>query len=240
LASDKGSAEHNTVSTEFAARSMPCASVQPVAAHAQPDRRLQPLNEFELHRRWRRRAGTRPIRRDAGARGRPRHQMADRVDAERKRHMGRVARPASGAFIDPRKARERVVDIGETARIKQRRAGRAAGTPIFGNAVVRLQAESIVELAIRQTAQHVLVEDRNLAPFLRPVEPVRVDVIQFTLVKRSPARLRDRMPLARPLDLLNVSVRFRQGQGHEDRSVYLSQETQRMTRPMLINLAPTC
>ena len=62
--------------------------------------------------------------------------------------MRAAAAPATRAIVNPREADHRSFDIAVAARIKQRRAGRAAGAPVFGNAVVGRDAEILVKFPI--------------------------------------------------------------------------------------------
>ena len=66
--------------------------VQRVARHAEPDGRLQALDQLELQRRGRRGAGARPVHGDAARRGAARVDLPDRMDAERERDMRALRR----------------------------------------------------------------------------------------------------------------------------------------------------
>ena len=122
-----------------------------------------------------------------------RQHLADRMDAERKRHMRAAAASATGAIVNSREADHRRFDVAIAARIEQRRTGRAAGAPIFGDAVVGRDAEALVKLLIVEFAQHLLVQDRNFAPLVRIVEPVRISRYRACLdrtARGAPARAR--------------------------------------------------
>ena len=101
--------------------------------------------------------------------------------------MRASASAAAGAVVDSRKANHRSRDVVVAARIKQRRPGRTAGTPVFGDAVVRRQAESFVELAVVQLSQHLLVENRDFAPFIGIVEFINIDAIELSVEERRAA-----------------------------------------------------
>src|SRR6266851_2032797 len=92
------------------------------------------------------------------------------TDAERKRHMHAPAAHAAGTCVYARKPGHRELDVLEAARIEERGAGGTAGAPILGDPIRRLKAKSSIEVAIGQAAQHVLGEDRNLAPLIWVVE----------------------------------------------------------------------
>ena len=100
-------------------------------------------------------------------------------------------------------------DVRKAARIEQRHAGGAAGAPVFGDAVRRLQTKRGVEVAVGQGAQHVLVEDRDLLPLRRVVEPLGIDMIELTLVERRAARLGERVEFSLPLNGLDLGATFR-------------------------------
>src|SRR6202008_3546809 len=94
-----------------------------------------------------------------------------------------AARCAVGALVDPRETHHGVADVFVAARIEQRRNRRAAGAPELRDALIRLDAELVVEIAGRESAQHVLGEDRYLAPLAGVIEPVHVDVVELASVE---------------------------------------------------------
>ena len=83
------------------------------------------------------------------------------------------------AVVDLGKADHRGGDVVVAARIEQRLAGGAAGTPIFGDAVIRGEAEGFIECPVIELAQRLLIEDRNFPPFIRVVEPIQIDIIEL-------------------------------------------------------------
>ena len=183
--------------------------MQAVAAHAHPDGGLESLDQFELQNRRRGRPRARPVDGNAARACGPRQHLADGVNAKRKRHMRAAAAPAARAIVNARKADHGGFDIVKAARIEQRGAGRAARAPIFGNAVIGRQAEVLVEFLVVELAQSVLVEQRNFAPLVRIVEPLGIHVVEFALIERRAACLRERPPLALGLKALDGGARFR-------------------------------
>src|SRR5437588_685090 len=125
------------------------------------------------------------------------------MDAERERHVHPVSAHATGTFVDARKAGHRELDVLEAAWIEQRAAGGAAGAPIFGDPVGRLQAKSFIEARIGQAAQDVLGKDGNLAPLVRIVELVQLDMVKLAGIEGCAARLLYRAPLPRALNVLD-------------------------------------
>src|SRR5581483_4599742 len=87
-----------------------------------------------------------------------------------------------------------------------------------GNAVAGfgLEAEVAIELRVRHGAQHVLVEDWDLAPFGGLAEAVEVDVVELAAKERRAFRLRDRVALAPGVDARDgVRVGGRRQRGDE-------------------------
>src|SRR5262249_34843349 len=121
---------------------------------------------------------------------------------------------AAGAGENAREADHGGVDVGEAARIEQRRAGRAAGTPIFGKTVVGREAERAVKLLVGERTQHVLVEDRYLLPLRGIVELVQIHMVELAGVERRAPRLLDRAALAPALDRFDLGRRARQAEQH--------------------------
>ena len=124
--------------------------------------------------------------------------------------MGAAAAPQLRAIVNACKADHRGGDVAVAAWIEQWRAGGAAGAPIFGDAVIRRDAEFLVELAVVELAKRFLVQDRNLAPLVRIVEPIGIDVFKFPSIERRPPRLRQCRLLAPGLNALNLGPRFGQ------------------------------
>ena len=166
--------------------------MQAVAAHSHPDGWLQAADQFELQRRRRCGSGARPVDGNAAGGGGASQHLADRMNAERERQVRAPAAAAAGAVVDARKSGHRRDNVVVAARIEQRCTGRTAGPPEFGDAVVGCQAERFVKLPIVELAQRLLVQDRNFAPFVRIVEPIRIDVIELAFEERRAASLRDR------------------------------------------------
>ena len=147
--------------------------MQSVAAHAHPDGGMEPVDQFELQHRRRGGPGTGPVYGDAARRLRraPASGRPDECRAETTRARSSAA-PAAGTIVNAREADHGRFDVAIAARIEQRRAGRAAGAPVFGNAIIGREAEAVVKLPIVEFAQRFLVEDRQLAPLVRIVEPI--------------------------------------------------------------------
>jgi hypothetical protein len=123
LASDKGSAEHQHCLDRprgeiEPARFRQIGEMQAVAAHAHPDRRPQPIDQFELHRRRRGGSGAGPVDGNAADRRGAREHLADRMNAERKRHMRPSAAPAVRAIINSREPDHRSGNIRVAARVE--------------------------------------------------------------------------------------------------------------------------
>src|SRR5581483_10435597 len=98
----------------------------------------------------------------------------------------------------------------EAAWIEKWNAGRAARAPVFGDAIFGGETELFVELAIRQTAQSLLVEERYPLPFLGVAQPVEIDMVESVRVESRAPRLFHGAPLAPPLDLGNFCAGGRQ------------------------------
>src|SRR6185436_1698710 len=148
--------------------------MQRVARHAEPDGRLQAPDQLQLQGRGGRRAGARPVDRDAARSGAARVDLADRVDAQREGDVGTLAAAGPGAVEGAREGLEANLDVSEAARVEERLAGDAARAPVLRDAVVARVAELAVELGVRQPAQRVLVEDGNLTPDLRIMQSLQI------------------------------------------------------------------
>src|SRR5215813_3405033 len=148
--------------------------MQRIARHAEPDRRLQALNQVELQ--GGRRRGTRagPVHSDAARGGAARVDLADRVDTHREGDVGTLAAAGAGAVEGTSERLEAHLDVKPAAGVKERLAGDPARAPVLGDAVVARVAELAVELGLRQPTQRVLVEDRNLTPDLGVVQSLKI------------------------------------------------------------------
>ena len=131
-----------------------------------------------------------------------------------KETCARSPRAGAGAVEGAREGLEADFDVAKAARVEQRLAGDAARAPVLGDAVVLRDAELAVELRVRQRAQRVLVEDRDLAPDLRVVELRQVEPRQSLLPERRAQRPLDRAALALALEAADRIARLRQGGRH--------------------------
>ena len=192
--------------------------VQRVAGHSHPHAGPDFVDELKLKRGRRCRARARHEHRQPALLRRAGHHLACRMDAERKRAVHPLRSFDASAMEDAAEAQHCGREVAMAARVEQRPSGRASGAPILGDAVAIgfEQAEIPIELGIRHAAQHVLVEDRNLIPLGRIIEPVDVHVIELALEKRSPPRLRHRIALALRLNLADVVSGRRRGEGRQD------------------------
>jgi hypothetical protein len=117
-----------------------------------------------------------------------------------------VVLPRAGAVVGARKRLEAVLHVAKTARVEERLPCHAARAPVFLDAVGRLHAELVVELPVRERAQRVLVEDRDLAPVLRVLEAIEIDAAQPRLPERRLQRLLHRRALPLRLDAADFTA----------------------------------
>ena len=124
--------------------------------------------------------------------------------------MRQLARRRFGHAPGPAPRQHAVVDVGEGARIEDRLAGRAARTPVLGDVRVVDDAELVHELPVRPLAQDVLVQDRDLRPFLRLIQAVGIDAVQPGGIPFRPLRALEGRALAPALDRPDIVSRRRQ------------------------------
>ena len=140
--------------------------------------------------------------------------MGHGVDAQRKRNVGAVLR--SGA--DQRPGALEGHDVGRhvlgRARIEQRPAGGAARAPVLDHLGARRDAELLVEPLRGNLAQRILRQHRDLAPFLRVIQPREIDRRHAPLPERRLQRPLDRDALALALDPRDVGRRARPPEIH--------------------------
>ena len=103
-----------------------------------------------------------------------------------------------------------IKQIVRRARIEDRLPGRAAGAPIFSDLIAGNGAERFEQLGMRQFAQRVLVEDRNLLPLGGIVERFRIDAGKLVAIPRHGLGERERPLFSFALNLRDVGARVRQ------------------------------
>src|SRR5205814_8100951 len=178
--------------------------MQAVARHADPDGRLEMVDQLEL--RLGRRVGARaaPDGADPQVDRRARIEMRDRVYAQGKRDVRAVVRSRADQRPGALEDQHVVPHVLRRARIEQRPPGGAARAPVLDHASARLDAELVVEALRRDLPEVLLGEDRYLSPDLGIVEPLQVDLRHPFPEERPAYRALDGNALARALDALNV------------------------------------
>ena len=138
--------------------------VQAVARHAEPDRRLEVVDQLELRLRGRVGAGAAPHGADAvvdrGAGVEVRHRMHAEREGDVRAVVGGGADQRPGAL----EGAQAVLHVLGRARVEQRPAGGAARAPVLDHLGARLDAELVVEALGRDLPQLFLGEQRDLVP----------------------------------------------------------------------------
>src|SRR5205823_5230765 len=130
------------------------------------------------------------------------------------RDMCAIAGLGAGAIERARKGFQPVLHIAEAARIEERLARHATRAPVLLDAVCRLDAELVIELAIAERAQRLLVEDRDPTPLVCIFETVEAHLLQPRPPERRAQRLLYRVALPFGLDAADLRARLGQAQRH--------------------------
>src|SRR6266850_4985876 len=136
------------------------------------------------------------------------------MDAERKRDVRAIPLLRGSAVVRPCEGLKAILHVAVAARIEERLPGDAAGAPVLADAVGRRHAELVIELLVGERAQHVLVEDRDLAPLLRILEPLEIDALELRAPESRAPRLLHRKTLALGLDAPDLGARLRKLERH--------------------------
>src|SRR6516165_11625815 len=184
--------------------------MESVARHAHPDIGLHVPDELELKQGRCCGAGACHEHGQSAFFRRASYHLTHGMNAERKRAMNPLWGRYAGAVEDTGKTEHRCRKIAMAAGIEQRPAGGAAGAPVLRDAVTMVgrKAEVPVKLRVRNSAQHILVEKRNPAPFGSIVQAIKRNAIELALEEGSPHRLLHGVALTlgmNPADLVSAA-----------------------------------
>ncbi len=188
--------------------------MQAVARHADPDRRLEVVDQLELRLGGRIGPGAAPHRADAEVDRGARVEMRDRVHAERERDVraivGRGADQRPGAL----ECEQVVRHVLGGARIEERAAGGAARAPVLDHLCPRRDAKLVVEARGWNLAQRLLGEHRDAAPDLGLVHAVEIDRRHAPPPELRLQRALDREAFSFTMDAINVCWRLGPSEVH--------------------------
>src|SRR5712691_3899709 len=150
--------------------------MQSIARHADPDGRLEVVDQLELRLGGRVGARTAPDGADAQVDRRARIEMRDRVNAQGKRDVRAVVRRRADERPGALEDQHVVLHVLRRARVEERPAGGAPRAPVLDHPGAWLDAELVVEALGRDLPQVLLGQDGYFSPDLGIVEPLKVEL----------------------------------------------------------------
>src|SRR3989454_5209606 len=188
--------------------------MQSIARHADPDGRLEVVDQLELRLGGRIGARAAPDGADAEVDRRARIEMRDRVNAQGKRDVRAVVRGRADQRPGALEDQQVVLHVLRRARVEERPPGGAAGAPVLDHTGARLDAELVVEALRRDLPQVFLAQDRYFSPDLWIIQPLQVELRHPFPEKRRAHCALDGNALAFMLDALDLDTRRRPSEIH--------------------------